>query len=40
MPEVVTLPVGEYTVEVYNSEVKEAEFDAPYYYASKNVTIA
>lgn len=39
MPEVVTLPVGDYTVEVYNAEVKEAEFDAPYYYASKNFSI-
>lgn len=39
MPEVVTLPVGEYTIEVFNSEVKEAAFDAPYYYDSKNFTI-
>ncbi|MGN1266249.1 MAG: DUF4493 domain-containing protein [Muribaculaceae bacterium] len=39
MPEVVTLPVGDYVIEVYNAEVQEAAFDAPYYYASKNVTI-
>ena len=39
MPEVVTLPVGDYVIEVYNAEVQEAAFDAPYYYASKDVTI-
>lgn len=39
MPEVVTLPVGDYTVEVYNAEVKEAAFDSPYYYASKDFSI-
>ncbi|MGM9802567.1 MAG: DUF4493 domain-containing protein [Muribaculaceae bacterium] len=40
MPEVITLPVGDYIAEVYNSEVKEAEFDAPYYYAKQNFSIA
>ena len=40
MPEVITLPVGEYIAEVYNSEVKDAEFDAPYYYAKQSFTIS
>ena len=40
MPEVITLPVGEYIAEVYNAEVKDAAFDAPYYYAKQNFTIA
>ncbi|MGN0213372.1 MAG: DUF4493 domain-containing protein [Muribaculaceae bacterium] len=40
MPEVITLPVGDYALEVYNAEVKEAEFDAPYYYAKQNFSIA
>ncbi|MGN0228849.1 MAG: DUF4493 domain-containing protein [Muribaculaceae bacterium] len=40
MPEVITLPVGEYIAEVYNMEVKDAEFDAPYYYAKQSFTIS
>ena len=40
MPEVITLPVGEYIAEVYSAPVQEAAFDAPYYYAKQNFTIA
>lgn len=39
MPEIITIPVGEYTVEVFNKEVVDAEWESPYYYASKDVAI-
>ena len=39
MPEIITLPVGDYKVEVFNAAVKDAEWDAPYYYASKDFSI-
>ncbi len=39
MPEVITLPVGEYKLEVYNDEVSEAAFDAPYYMATETFEI-
>lgn len=40
MPEIVTLNVGKYTLEVYNEECKDAEWDSPYYYASKEFPIS
>lgn len=40
MPEIVTLNVGKYTLEVYNEECKDADWDSPYYYATKEFTIA
>lgn len=39
MPEIVTLNVGDYILEVYNAEVQDAAWDAPYYYASKEFSI-
>lgn len=33
------IKVGEYTLEVENAELKNADFDAPYYYGSKNFTV-
>lgn len=39
MPEVVSLPVGDYTVSVKSHDVKPAEFDAPYYIGSANFSI-
>lgn len=38
-PEIITLPVDVYTIEVFNHEVEDAAFDSPYYYASKDVEI-
>ena len=39
MPGVVTLPVGNYSIEVYNAPVKIADWDSPYYYSSKDFKI-
>lgn len=39
MPEVLTLPVGEYSIEVESHKVQKAEWDAPYYKGSKDFTI-
>lgn len=39
MPEVVSLPVGSYTVFVKSHEIKPAEFDAPYYVGSADFSI-
>lgn len=39
MPEVIVLPVGDYNLEVYNDEVSEAAFDAPYYKATESFEI-
>ena len=35
MPEIITLPVGEYTAEVKSHEVQKQEWDKPYYVGSK-----
>lgn len=39
MPEVITLPVGDYVVEVESHKIQKAEWDRPYYKGSKNFTI-
>ncbi len=39
MPEVVSLPEGDYTVSVKSHEVKDAEWSAPYYLGDKDFTI-
>lgn len=39
MPEVVTLPVGEYTIEAFNEEVADVAWNKPYYYASEDCYI-
>lgn len=39
MPEIVKLPVGDYTARVYSHEVQKAEWDKPYYIGSKDFKI-
>lgn len=39
MPEIVSLNVGEYTVNVKSHDVQKAEWDAPYFVGSKDFTI-
>ena len=39
MPEVVTLPVGNYTVKVKSHEVKNAAWDEPYFFGSKSFSV-
>lgn len=39
MPEIVELPVGSYTVEVYNAEVKNAAWESPYFYGVKDFEV-
>lgn len=39
LPEVMTLPAGDYTVKVMSHEVLKAEFDHPYYEGSRNITV-
>lgn len=39
MPEIVKLPVGEYTVRVYSHEVQKQDWDKPYYLGSKAFAI-
>ena len=39
MPEIVTLPAGEYIAKVESGQVKAAEWDSPYFAGSKNFTI-
>lgn len=39
MPEIVTLPVGDYTVEVKSHELQKAEWNKPYYTGSKEFKI-
>lgn len=39
MPEIVTLPIGTYTLEAFNAEVPDVAWDTPYYYASQSCTI-
>lgn len=38
-PEIITLPVGDYTVYIKSHEVKAAEWDAPYFEGSEDFTI-
>lgn len=38
-PEIITLPVGEYTLEVFNKSVAAADWDAPYYRGTKDFAI-
>lgn len=40
MPEIVTLAVGDYRVDVQSHEVKKAEWDAPYFLGSKTFSVA
>ncbi len=39
MPEVVTLPVGDYSVEAASPGLEDAAWDAPYYFGSEGFTI-
>lgn len=39
MPEIITLPVGDYTVSVESHELQKAEWDKPYYAGSKDFKI-
>lgn len=39
LPEIVTLPVGSYTVKVYNTELQNAAWEAPYFYGSQDFVI-
>lgn len=39
LPEIITLPVGDYKVEVKSHEVKAAAWDEPYFYGSLDFTI-
>lgn len=39
MPEVLTLPVGDYTVKVKSHEVKNAAWDEPYFFGSKSFSV-
>lgn len=39
MPEIVSLPVGEYSVEAYSPVLHDAEWDSPYYYGIESFTI-
>lgn len=39
MPEIVSLPAGDYTVEVESHEVKDAEWEHPYYKGSKSFKV-
>lgn len=39
MPEVITLPVGDYTVKVKSHEVKDAAWDEPYFEGSQTFSI-
>lgn len=39
MPEIVKLPVGEYTARVYSHEVQKQDWDKPYYLGSKAFAI-
>ncbi len=40
MPEIVTLKVGDYRVDVMSHEVKKSEWDAPYFLGSKTFSVA
>lgn len=39
MPEIITLPIGDYTVQVNSHELQKAEWDKPYYTGSKEFKI-
>lgn len=39
MPEIITLPVGDYTVEAYTANVPVASWNSPYYYGSEPFSI-
>ena len=39
MPEIITLPVGEYSVEAYSPNLKDAAWDSPYYYGVETFAI-
>ena len=39
IPSEVRLPVGRYIVEAYNEELQPAAWDAPYYYASREIEV-
>lgn len=39
MPEIITLPVGDYSVEAYSPNLKDAAWNAPYYYGVESFTI-
>lgn len=39
MPEIVTLPVGEYTVKAYSHQVEKAAWDTPYYEGEQTLKI-
>lgn len=39
LPEIVALPVGSYTVKVYNEELQDAAWEAPYFYGSQDFVI-
>lgn len=39
LPEIITLPVGDYTAKVYSHEVKKQEWDKPYYLGTADFKI-
>ena len=39
MPEIITLPVGDYKIEVKSNEVKAAAWEEPYFYGSQDFSI-
>lgn len=39
LPEVATLPLGDYKVQVYNAELQDAAWDSPYFYGEQSFTI-
>ena len=39
MPEIVTLNVGDYRVDVMSHEIKKSEWDAPYFFGSKTFSV-
>ena len=39
LPEIITLPVGDYKVEIKSQEVKAAAWDEPYFYGSQDFSI-
>lgn len=39
LPEVVSLPLGDYKVKVYNAELQNAAWEAPYFYGEQSFTI-
>lgn len=40
MPELFTLPIGDYTVQVRSHEVQKAEWERPYFYGEKSFTVS